>query len=116
MSDISKQLGQRIRLLRENLGISQEKLAEKANLNTSFVGQIERGGKKPTLETLEKIVNALDISFEELFAFERDLIKHKDTLIANKIAFELHGRSQDEQEAVLSLVKQILKFRDNGSR
>lgn len=111
MSEISKQLGERIRMFRQNRGLSQEKLGEKSDLNTSFIGQIERGGKKPTIESLEKIVTALDITFEELFAFERKIAKFKDT-IAEKIAFELNGRPHDEQEAVYSLVKQILQFKD----
>jgi len=112
MSEIVKQLGERIRVLRLERELTQEKLAEKAELNTSFIGQIERGGKKPTVETLEKIVNALDITFEELFSFERCVIKSKDTTIVDKIAFELNGRSPDEQEAIYHLVKQILQFKD----
>lgn len=112
MSKISKQLGERIRMFRQNRGLSQEKLGEKSDLNTSFIGQIERGGKKPTIESLEKIVTALDITFEELFAFEREISKFKDTTISEKIAFELNGRPHDEQEAVYSLVKQILQFKD----
>lgn len=112
MSDISKQLGERIRMLRQNRGLSQEKLGEKADLNTSFIGQIERGGKKPTIETLEKIVIALDTTFEELFAFDREIPKFRDTTIAERIAFELNGRPQDEQQAVYNIVKQILQLKD----
>lgn len=112
MSEISKQLGERIRMFRQNRGLSQEKLAERANLNTSFIGQVERGGKKPTIDTLEKIVNALDINFEDLFSFEKSIIKSKDTTIIDKIAFELKGRSPDEQEAIYHIVKQVLQFKD----
>lgn len=112
MGSISEQLGEHIRLLRQNRGLSQEQLALRANLNTSFLGQIERGGKKPTIETLEKIVNALDITFEEFFSFERNIDRKKDTAIIDKIAFELNGRTYDEQEAVYSLIKQILQFKD----
>lgn len=112
MSEISKQIGERIRMFRQNRELTQEKLGEKADLNVSFIGQIERGGKRPTIESLEKIVKALDITFEELFAFEHDISNCKDTTIADKIAFELKGRSHGEQEAVYSLVKQILLFKD----
>ena len=111
MSNIAQKLGERIRLIREARGLSQERLAEKSNLNTSFIGQIERGNKKPTIASIEKIVNALDITFEELFAFEQKISNLKDTSIAEKIAFELHGLSYEEQESVYNLVKQILLFR-----
>lgn len=112
MSELSKQLGERIRMFRLNRGLSQEKLGEKSDLNTSFIGQIERGGKKPTIESLEKIVKALDITFKELFAFEQEISKSQDTSFAEKIAFELNGRPQDEQEAIYRLVKQILQLKD----
>ncbi|MDT8718418.1 helix-turn-helix domain-containing protein [Clostridium sp. 19966] len=45
MSDISKLIGDRIRFFRQDRGYSQEQLALKANLNVSFLGQVERGIK-----------------------------------------------------------------------
>lgn len=78
MSAIAKLIGEQIRTFRQDRGLSQEQLALKSELNTTFVGQVERGIKKPTIDTLEKIVNALDITFEDLFSFEKNVIKHKD--------------------------------------
>jgi transcriptional regulator with XRE-family HTH domain len=112
MSDISKLVGDRIRFLRQDRGLSQEQLALRAGLNTTFLGQVERGIKKPTIETIEKISNALDITFQDLFSFENNIIKHKDSTIIDKIAFELNGRSNEEQTVIYNLVKQILHFRD----
>ena len=112
MSDIAKLVGEQIRAFRQDKGLSQEQLALKANLNTTFLGQVERTIKKPTIDTLEKIVNALDITFEDLFSFERNAIKYKDSTITDKIAFELNGRSKEEQTEIYNLVKQILYFRD----
>ena len=45
-------IGNRIRTARTNLSLSQEQLAEKCNLSTSFIGHIERGSRKMSLETL----------------------------------------------------------------
>ena len=47
--------------------MSQEKLAEKTNLNRNYIGEIERAEKNITLETLEKIAKALDLRVGELF-------------------------------------------------
>lgn len=113
MSDIAKLIGEQIRAFRQIRGISQEQLALKAGLNTTFLGQVEREIKKPTIDTLEKIVNALDITFEDLFSFEKNVVRDKeDSTIIDKIAFELHGRSNEEQTVIYNLVKQILHFRD----
>lgn len=50
--------------------MSQEQLALEAGLNPAFLGHLERGLKSPTITTLGKLVRALDITFEELFAAE----------------------------------------------
>ena len=64
-------LGKRISLLRKEQGLSQEKLASKAELNRSYMGFIEQGKKRPSLETLAKIANALDIPLPKVMDFDR---------------------------------------------
>jgi len=117
MSNIAQALGNHIRVLRLSHGLSQEQLAFKANLNTSFIGQIERGGKKPTIDTLEKIVIALDITFEELFSFTHNnvvVVELKEKSVIDKIIFELNDRTIEEQETIYRIVKQILILKDKG--
>ena len=46
--------------------MSQEKLAEKADLNRNYIGEIERAEKKITLETLERIAKALSVHVRDL--------------------------------------------------
>lgn len=64
-----KKLGHKARIIRTDRGLSQEALAEKANLNRSFVGLLERGKTNITLKNLEQIANALDIDIKYLFDF-----------------------------------------------
>ncbi len=59
--------GKRIRFFREQDGLTQAELAEKAGLSDNFIGLIERGVKHPTLETLNKIAEALEVRLDELF-------------------------------------------------
>lgn len=62
-------------MLRQKNGLSQEQLALLSNMNTSYIGQIERGEKNPTIRTLEKIAAALSIEFIELFALSSPITK-----------------------------------------
>jgi len=65
---VSQTIGEKIRYLRIKKGLSQEQLALNAGMNTSYLGQIERGDKNPTINTLEKIARGLDLTIEQLIA------------------------------------------------
>ena len=67
MSEVTKILGQRIRSYRINKGLSQEKLAELAKCHPTYIGQLERGEKNATIESIDKIAVALNISLSDLF-------------------------------------------------
>lgn len=60
--------GSTVRQLREQQGWSQEALAERADLNRSYVGELERGKAIPSLLTLKKLAGALDLSLTSLMA------------------------------------------------
>jgi len=66
MSDINERVGLNIRRVREESGISQEKLAALADLHRAYVGQIERGEKNIGLKNLEKIAKALNVNIKDL--------------------------------------------------
>ena len=57
-----QELGKRIRQQRILAQMTQEKLAEKAGISLSFLGHIERGTRKASLDTLVKLCNALKVS------------------------------------------------------
>jgi transcriptional regulator with XRE-family HTH domain len=63
-----KQFGANVRSLRQKMGISQEKLAELANLHRTYVGSIERGERNVSLENIGKIARALGVHPKELLA------------------------------------------------
>ena len=67
MSDIAKIVGRRLRSCRQAQSFSQEKLAERAGLHPTYIGQVERGEKNLTIESLEKITNALEIPMASVF-------------------------------------------------
>ncbi|HWH60449.1 MAG TPA: helix-turn-helix transcriptional regulator [Terriglobales bacterium] len=62
-----KELGARVRALRQKKGWSQEDLAHESGLARSFTGAIERGEKDVRLSTLAKLANTLRIPISQLF-------------------------------------------------
>ena len=69
VSMIQEKVGQRIRELRGQLGISQEELAARANLDRTYITSVERGKRNISIGTLEKIVVQLNCTMHEFFNF-----------------------------------------------
>ncbi|QDT65246.1 helix-turn-helix domain-containing protein [Calycomorphotria hydatis] len=65
-SDISIRFGNRLREVRSAVGISQEKLGERAGLHRTFISMVERGKRNVTIETVEKLAMALGCRMGEL--------------------------------------------------
>ncbi|AKX94641.1 transcriptional regulator [Moorella thermoacetica] len=58
--------GKRIRELREERGYSLQDLAQRAGVSVSYLSEIERGAKRPSLKTLDKVARALNLPREQL--------------------------------------------------
>ena len=65
--DIKEKVGQRIRQLRKELELSQEGLALKAEVDRTYVTDVEAGRRNVSLEILERLIKALGISVAEFF-------------------------------------------------
>jgi len=66
--DIKLKVGQRIRQLRKELELSQEALALKAEVDRTYVTDVENGRRNVSLEILERLIKALNISFTDFFS------------------------------------------------
>lgn len=66
--DVGRRVGANIRRLRKAQGLSQEELAHRAEMHRTFVSQVERAVKSPTLETLDKIARGLGVPLSDLVA------------------------------------------------
>ena len=64
---ITEKVDQRIKELRTEMGLSQEKLALKAEIDRTYLAGAEQGKRNISLKSLEKIIVALDVSFEMFF-------------------------------------------------
>jgi CheY-like chemotaxis protein len=68
--DVKKPFGAAVKTWRSRLGISQEELAGRAGLHRTYVCDIERGARNLSLESIEKIARALEVSTSALFSYE----------------------------------------------
>ena len=109
MSDIAKIIGQRIRNYRTQKGLSQEKLAELAGCHPTYIGQLERGEKNATLESVEKIASAMDISLSELFD---TLVKSGSNNIAAKCYDLVASKNEAEQKQLYKMLQEMDKYKN----
>lgn len=65
--DIRIKIGQRIKEFRQSLNLTQEKLAFKAEVDKTYVNEVENGKRNVSVVNLEKIIRALEVSFEKFF-------------------------------------------------
>ena len=75
MADIKKKIGVRISQLRMKAGMTQAKLAEKADLSIDSISRIERGNRAPSLESLASIATALGVEPSQLLNFRGKELK-----------------------------------------
>jgi transcriptional regulator with XRE-family HTH domain len=74
---IKQRFGKAIRRRRRELDLSQEQLAEQAGLHRTYISNLERGELNPSLETIEKLANALNISIPALFINYNIHVEHE---------------------------------------
>ena len=82
--DVKQMIGIRIKDIRNRRGFTQEELAEKIDINPKYLSSIERGKENPTLNTLIKLSESLDVNLNDIFhQIEiEDLAKRKALLIS----------------------------------
>jgi transcriptional regulator with XRE-family HTH domain len=67
--DIKARFGEQVRRLRYAKGVSQERLAQLAGLDRSYMGGVERGARNVSLVNVEKIAKAIGVPISELMDF-----------------------------------------------
>ena len=73
MGELKERFGRRIRSLRLGKQMTQEQLAEAADMSVDFLSLIERGRNAPSFAKIERLAEALDVSLSELFEFGDDV-------------------------------------------
>ena len=104
--NLIKELGIRIQNQRLVHHLTQEQLAERADLHPVYISAIERGTKCVTLPTLERITKALNVTFSELFAGIEHYTEPAGTM--NELGRLFSSLSHAEQQIAISILRDIL--------
>lgn len=110
MSELSLEIGKRIRNYRTQLKLSQEELAEKCSLHPTYIGQVERGEKNATIESISRIAAGLDIPLSTLFE-NLEGIAATEKSCAGEAYDLIQGLPSKSQEKILEIIKAILELR-----
>lgn len=105
--NITRELGLRIRYYRKEKHMTQEKLAEICNLHPTYIGQIERGEKNATIESIYRIAVGLNIPMSKLFENVESLENSNDNIPLH-IYQQLLSLPHDKQKHIEKIVLEII--------
>ena len=109
MSEIAKIIRQRIRNYRNEKGLSQEKLAELSGCHPTYIGQVERGEKNATLESIDKIASAMCIPLSKLF---EKMGEDNPDSIPLKCYELVASKSKTEQEHLYKILVEMEQYKN----
>ena len=112
MSEIAKVIGQRIRNIRLNSGLSQEKLAELSGCHPTYIGQLERGEKNATIESIEKIAVSLNVPLSQLFEKLGGIDTGERDIPLECYEFP-SAKTREEQEHLFRILLELDKYKTN---
>lgn len=115
VENVYAKLGRQIRALRKQAGMTQSELAEKADLSNNYIGQIERGEAKPTLEILDRIASALCVSISRIFHFPEDQPRTVPDM-GHRLSRNLLRKDLRDAELVLRIAEQVAEYIATPSR
>lgn len=101
-------IGKKIKTLRNTARLTQEQLAEKCNISTSYLGHIERGTRRLSLETAVRIADVLGVGTDELILAD----KTPNPSIVPHINAVLGTKSKQKQYEFLKIVKLLSEHID----
>ena len=111
MSELSVTIGKRIRNFRTSQKMSQEELAEKCDLHPTYIGQVERGEKNATLESISKIATGLSVSLSTLFENINDTATD-GTNFPNEAYELIQSLPPKDQKKILYLIKAAISLKE----
>lgn len=104
---IAIELGLRIRYYRKQKHLSQEELAELCDCHPTYIGQLERGEKNATLETIAKLSRGLNISLTELLS-DIDTLHFSPENTALDVYHTLMKLPEKDQSKVAAILSEII--------
>lgn len=114
MSDVKEIIGKRIRAYRENAHVSRETLAERADIHPTYLGQLERGEKNATMESLSKVAKGLEIPMEYLV--ENITGTAQQSTVAADCYNLIVAQSIEDQKKLYRILQEIISYKKGQPR
>ncbi|MFZ2570811.1 MAG: helix-turn-helix transcriptional regulator [Streptococcus suis] len=106
-------IGRRIRTIRKEKGLSQQKLSENAGVGIDYISNLETKGSNIKIDTLEKILKGLDVTPSELFESRINPQNPQLEMLANQLAL-LPKESQEQLLEAFQLLIKTVKDKPRG--
>lgn len=100
-----QRIGERIQACRKKLGLKQETLAEKVEISPNYLSAIERGVKIPKLDTFIRIINALEVSADEILV---DVINAGTRIKSTQLDEKLNKLPIGERRKILKILEVLV--------
>lgn len=108
---LTNQIGERIRAIRKSRGLSQEELAERASIHYTYIGQVERGEKNFSIDTLENVIISLDTNFEELFRNLPVNLKNVEDTNLELLINRIKEKNPKDRKTILKVFNELLDWK-----
>ena len=106
--DIYRIIGENITLFRKKEGMNMEALARKAGISTSFLGNIEKGSRKATLYSIQKIADGLEVGMSTLMTYKvKEKYLPEDSQVTLNIMKLLGTKTLEEKQKIYNILKQF---------
>ena len=104
-----KKIGNKIKDIRQEKGITREKLSEIIGISSMYLGQLERGERRGGINNYVEIANALELSLDFLFFNEIYTVDILDNQILQKIKELIHNFDNNKKILFLNIILDIAK-------
>ncbi|MCM2303082.1 MAG: helix-turn-helix domain-containing protein [Elusimicrobia bacterium] len=117
-SDLTVSIGKGIRAYRKRLKLTIEQLAEAAGIDSNYLAHLETGSKTPSLPTVAKIIDALDIAPAALFAGAHSGTRHSSDGddLERKIRVLVRGLDRNQRLDLLAVLPRLRAGQIKGLR
>ena len=107
---LQRYIAQKVKYLRKQQNMSQEELSEQADLGLKYINQLENQNVNLTIHSLEKVIDALEMTPEEFFNFDslESTSDKTDNLSLKRINMKIKQLPIDKREKMLVIFESIL--------
>ncbi len=109
MKELKAKIGQQVKKLRKQAGVSQVRLSEQANLSVESISRLERGVQLPGVETFYRLAKALGVPFSEFFQISLDKKESDLDVLTQRFRALMRDRGTKEGKMALDLMARVFE-------